>query len=135
MKYDISIHLDQTIDLRVLMDKLDDWIFSNKGNLPFDFSEPTDPITVLHHYYDGEEIYDSGSSDKNIYDIILNPLSEHIVCWKGASSYGLGRDKIYMCQNLKKVSGLAMFLGPKTKEMEEELEFLQEIKVDILEIP
>jgi hypothetical protein len=57
MKKDISIHFTikgQTVS--EINEKLDKYIRDNKETLPFDFSEPTTPRTILHHCFLPEKI-------------------------------------------------------------------------------
>jgi hypothetical protein len=133
MKTDISIHFTikgQTVS--EINEKFDKYIKENQETLPFDFSEPTTPRTILHHCFLPEKMVKEKGFSTEIYDDILHSISEHKVCWYGTSDYGLVWDRRYMLENLSKLNGLAVFIGEIKEGVLEELELAKELGLDVL---
>ena len=83
---DVSIHFTikgQSVEF--INQKLDRFITDNQKQLQFDFSESTDPRSVLHHCFLPEKVVEEKGFSTEIYDEILNPLAEHHICWYGMS--------------------------------------------------
>lgn len=136
MKTDVSIHFTtkgQTVE--ELNNKFDKWIDENKSNLPFDFSEPSEPRSVLHHCFLPEKVVEEKGFSTEIYDTILNPTSEHKICWYGVSDYGLVWDRQLMLENLKKCNGIAVFIGEIKDGVKVEFDLVQELGIDYVLIP
>lgn len=133
MKTDVSIHFttkEQSID--VINKKFDDYIINNQDSLPFDFSESTEPRSVLHHCFLPEKIVEEKGFSTEIYDDILHQTSEHKVCWFGVSDYGLHWDRRLMLENLKKLNGVALFIGEIKEGVKEEYDMALELGIDIV---
>lgn len=136
MKTDVSIHFTtkgQTVE--ELNNKLDKWIDENMGSLPFDFSEPTEPRSVLHHCFLPEQVVQAKGFSNEIYDMILNPTSEQKICWNGVSDYGLTWDRRLMLENLKKLNGIAVFIGEIKDGVQVEYDLVRELGIDHVLIP
>lgn len=133
MKTDVSIHF--TIKGQTVEDinaKLDVYINNNQGKLPFDFSERTEPRSVLHHCFLPEKVVKEKGFSTDIYTDILDPFSEQKVCWYGTSDYGLEWDRRLMLENLKKLNGLAIFIGEIKEGVADELQLCNELGVETL---
>ena len=136
MKTDVSIHFTtkgQTVE--EINTKFNNYIENNQGNLPFDFSERTEPRSVLHHCFLPEKVVKEKGFDTAIYDDILHPTSEHKVCWFGTSDYGLVWDRRLMLENLAKLKGVAVFIGEIKEGVADELKLVQELGIETLLIP
>lgn len=136
MKTDVSIHFTtkgQTVE--EINTKLNDYIFKNNETMPFDFSEPSEPRSVLHHCFLPEKVVKEKGFSTEIYDDVLHPTSEQKVCWFGTSDYGLVWDRRLMLENLKKLNGVAIFIGEIKEGVREEYDLALELGVDILLIP
>lgn len=113
MKTDVSIHFSikgQTPE--DLAKKLDAYCSGeNLKNPKFDFSERADgaPRNVLHHCFFLDEVTKQGMPIE-VYHI-LDTFSEDSVCWYGTSGLGITWDRRLMLENLKKIGGIAIFLG------------------------
>ena len=89
MKTDISIHFTtKGQDINGLNLKLDKWFTENQETLPFDFSERTEPRSVLHHCFLPESLVKEKGFSNEIYDVLLSSLAEDRVCWYGTSPFG-----------------------------------------------
>jgi hypothetical protein len=131
MKTDVSIHFTtkgQTVE--EINTKFNDYISKNQQTLPFDFSERTEPRSILHHCFLPEKVVKEKGFDTAIYDDILHPTSENKVCWFGTSDYGLVWDRRLMLENLKKLNGVALFIGDIKDGVREEYELCQELNID-----
>lgn len=136
MKTDISVHFtikDQSIES--INEKLDNYFKENQNSFKFDFSEPTNPRSILHHCFLPEKIVKEKGFDESIYQDILHPFSEHKVCWYGTSDYGLIWDRRLMLENIKKLNGLAVFIGKIDEGVKVEYDLAVELDVEILLIP
>lgn len=136
MKTDVSIHFTtkgQTVE--EINKKLDNYIIENQEDLPFDFSESTSPRSVLHHCFLPKKIVEEKKFSTEIYDIILDSVSEQKVCWYGVSDYGLPWDRRLMLENLAKINGIAVFIGEIKDGVLEEYEMIKELGVEYILIP
>jgi hypothetical protein len=136
MKTDISIHFTtkgQTI--AEISAKFNDYITNNQNSLPFDFSEKSEPRSVLHHCFLPEILVKEKGFSNDVYDVILHPTSEHKVCWFGTSDYGLHWDRRLMLENLKKLNGVSVFIGNLVEGVKEEYDLCQELGIDCILIP
>lgn len=136
MKTDVSIHFTtkgQTVE--EINAKFNDYINNNQGSLPFDFSERTEPRSVLHHCFLPEKVVKEKGFSNDIYEDILHPTSEQKVCWFGTSDYGLVWDRRLMLENLKKLNGVALFIGEIKEGVKEEYDLCQELGIDCVVIP
>lgn len=136
MKTDVSIHFTtkgQTVE--EINTKFNEYIRNNQEPLAFDFSERTEPRSILHHCFLPEKLVKEKGDSTDIYDDILHPTSEDKVCWFGTSDYGLEWDRIYMLENLKKVNGLAIFIGDLKEGVLEDFKTVQDLGIEFLLIP
>lgn len=136
MKTDVSIHFTtkgQTVE--EINTKFNDYIRNNQETLPFDFSERTEPRSVLHHCFLPEKVVKEKGFDTAIYDDILHPTSENKVCWFGTSDYGLEWDRRLMLENLAKLNGVAVFIGEIKEGVLDELNLVTELGIETLLIP
>jgi len=133
MKRDVSIHFtikEQSVSL--INDKFLKFIDDNQATLSFDFSERTTPRTMLHHCFLPEKMVIEKGFSNEVYEEILDRITEHKICWYGTSDYGLAWDRQYMLENLAKLNGLAIFIGEIKEGVLEELELAKELGIDIL---
>lgn len=134
MKTDVSIHFTiKGQSVNDLNDKLNNYIFKNE--IPFDFSERTEPRSILHHCFLPEAIVKEKGFSTDIYDIILDPMSEHKVCWYDASGLGLVWDRRYMLENLAKLNGVAIFIGEIKEGVSDEYALAKELGIECILIP
>lgn len=138
-KYDVSIHFtlkNQTIE--EVERKFDDWLKSDKYIGQFDFSEndiDNEPRNILHHCFLSKEKVIVRNIGMEVWDF-LDAISEHIVCWSGVGGehMGITWDRIYMLQNIKKVDGIAVFIGDIIDGVAEEYAICQDQKIDCIVI-
>lgn len=136
LKTDVSIHFTiKEQDVKELNKKFDDWIEQNKDNLLFDFSEKTTPRSVLHHCFLPEKDLEAKGLSTEVYDDLLHLTTEYKVCWHGTSPYGLGWDRMFMLENIKKLNGLSIFIGEIKDGVLEEYEKAQELAIECILIP
>lgn len=132
---DVSIHF--TIKGQTIQEvdkKFNNWIMCNSKNLPFDFSESTEPRTVLHHcFLPKKEVEEKGLSTE-IYDIVLDPTAEQQVCWYNASEFGLVWSRRLMLENIAKLKGIALFIGEIKEGVLEEYNIAKELGINIIHI-
>lgn len=136
MKTDVSIHFTtkgQTV--QEINTKFNEYIRSNQESLPFDFSEKTEPRSILHHCFLPEKIVKEKGFATDIYEDILHPTSENKVCWFGTSDYGLEWDRRLMLENLAKLKGVSVFIGEIKEGVSEELKLAEELGIETLLIP
>jgi hypothetical protein len=139
MKTDVSIHFtlkgQTTKEIAKKLDAFCDG--ENLNNPKFDFSERLEgaPRNVLHHCFLPEKVVKEKGFPTDVYDDILDPFSEDKVCWYGTSDYGLVWDRRLMLENLKKVDGLAIFVGDIKEGVEEEYNIAKELGIECLFIP
>src|SRR6476620_1220640 len=136
MKTDVSIHFTtkgQTVE--EINKKLDDYFRSNQDALLFDFSEKTEPRSILHHCFLPEKMVKEKGFSTQIYYDILHSISENKVCWFGTSDYGLEWDRRLMLENLAKLKGVAVFVGEIKEGVADELKLVQELGIETLLIP
>lgn len=136
MYTDVSIHFTvkgQTVS--EINQKLDDWFNHIEGDLPFDFSETTEPVSALHHCFLPEKTVKEKGLSNEIYEDILHPFSERKVCWFGVSDYGSAHDRLYMLQNLQKLNGIALFIGEIKEGVKEEYDLCIELGIQTILIP
>lgn len=135
--YDVSIHFtikDQSIES--ISQKLNRFIDDNAKQLQFDFSYRTEPRTVLHHCFLPEKIVVEKGFSNEIYEAILEPLAEDKICWHGVSGdLGLVWDRQYMLENIKKLNGLALFIGDIKEGVKDEFDICQELGIHVIKIP
>lgn len=136
MKTDVSIHFTtkgQTVE--EINTKFNEYIRNNQKTLPFDFSERTEPRSILHHCFLPEKVVIEKGFSTDIYDDILHPTSENKVCWFGTSDYGLEWDRLLMLENLAKLKGVAVFIGEIKEGVAEEYKIVQDLGIECLLIP
>ena len=135
MKTDVSIHFTiKGQNVEDLNSKLDKWFTENQENLLFDFSERTEPRSVLHHCFLPKKIVEEKGFSTEVYDVILDSLSEQKVCWFGTSDYGLVWDRQLMLENIAKLDGVCVFLNEIKEGVKEEYDIAKELGIDIIEI-
>ena len=135
MKHDISIHFTikgQTVS--ELNKKLSNYFDENQDELVFDFSEQTEPRSILHHCFLPESLVKEKGFSNEIYDELLDPLSENKVCWYNTSSLGLIWDRVFMLENLSKLNGVAVFIGEIKEGVKEEFDVCKELGIEVIHI-
>lgn len=135
MKTDVSIHFtikDQTVE--ELNNKLVKYIDENNEYLNFDFSERTEPRSVLHHCFLPEKMVIEKGFSTDIYEDILHPTSEYKICWFGVSGCGLELDRKLMLENLAKLNGLSIFVGEIKDGVLEEFKLVKELGIEYIHI-
>ena len=132
MKLDVSIHF-QTDSQSVEEVRRKLYSHIDKTELPFDFGERE--RTILHHCFLPEKELQNRNIDTNIYEEIFKEFAEFHICWYGLSPYGLVWDRQLMLENLKKVNGIALFIGEITGGVEKELKLCKELDIEFILIP
>lgn len=140
--YDVSIHFQtKTNGIELIEKKLNDWFDSDSYREQFDFSEKTEPRSVLHHCFLREEELKHLSIPAVKKEIIENTLtflgmlSENQVRWKGSSLYGLVWDRNLMFENIKKTNGVSIFIGEIVYGVKDENDIAKELGCNIILIP
>lgn len=131
------------------IDKIfDEWL--NEVNTKEDFIDfgsdydySKEPITVLHHCFLPEYEAEQRGFGTDLYDF-LGSVCEEMVCWHGVTAvhnpmleqnYLPVLDRRAMFRNLKRVNGLAIFIGDIIGGVEEEYKMAKEIGVDMVHLP
>jgi len=128
-KLDASIHFTTRFqDFKELTDKLDKWLEENKYTINL---VDTPNFARLHHcFLRRSEVERLGYSTK-----VIDYLSKfHCISWSGASEKDLLTDRADMLANLKRLNGVAIFLGDLSGGVSEELSLAELIGVDIIKI-
>lgn len=140
-KFDFSIHFTlkgQTIDE---VNELFDWWLkkqaedkdSKTGEVLFgsvDFKEIG--RTNIHHCFMNPTILNQKRIPLTVYDFI-GEISRHTVCWNDPSK-PLTENRRAMLVNLKRLDGVAIFIGKIEDGVLEELQIAQSLNIQIIEI-
>lgn len=139
MTTDVSIHFTLKGQTTTELNQKLDAFCSNENvhNPKFDFSERAigAPRNILHHCFLPKKIVEEKGFSTEVYDDILDPFSEDTVCWYGTSECGLEWDRILMLENLKKLDGIAIFLGEIKDGVAEEYEIAKQLGIECILIP
>jgi len=131
-KFDFSVHFtikDQSLD--DINKKLDDWLVNNKSIMDLSERDINEPRIVLHHCFLPREIVVEKGFDTKLIDS-LDELSEDQVRWFNCGEGGLGMSRLLMLQNLKRLSGVALFIGELKEGVKEEYELAVQIGVECI---
>lgn len=132
MKTDVSIHFtikDQPLD--VIEDKINKWF--RDGKHVVDFSERTEPRSILHHCFLPREIVIEKGFSEDLVDM-LDMISEFQVRWFNTHAYGLVWSRQLMLENLAKLGGTAIFVGEIKEGVKEEYDIAEKLGLDIIHI-
>lgn len=136
-KYDFSLHFSTKLQSIEKIDKkFNDWMKSVDYKI-IDCSEREEGElrTVLHHCFIPYEI----ALISKKYDIIketldfLDTISEDQVRWF-LSDETLGMSRLLMLQNLKRLNGVAIFIGDIIDGVNEEYQLAKELNIEIINI-
>ena len=133
---DISLHFTlkgQTLEQ--IKEKLKNHIDKNPDSPLSDFVKGENwHEKVLHHCFLPDLIIEEKGFSMDI-SVFIKSLSEDTVCWYGASQTTLDNDRYYMLRNLKRVKGLAVFIGDTNEGVKTELKYAHHLGCDTLIIP
>ena len=132
---DISLHFTikgQTIEQ--IKEKIDNHIASSDNSVLLKLKN-LDNANMLHHCFLPEKkVIELGFSN-DVYEKVINHYSWLNACWHGVSGMGLETDRGIMLNNLKKLNGLAVFVGEIKEGVLEEFEKAKDLGVKTLIIP
>ena len=132
-KYDASIHF--TIKGQSMADidkKIDNWL-ENQSRIDFSESDETGR-SVLHHCFLPRETVVAKGFGTEVVDALDEISGENQIRWFGASET-LGMSRLLMLQNLKRLNGIALFVGEVKEGVKEEYELATQIGVECILIP
>lgn len=118
---DITIHFsikDQDI-FKIIYD-LKDCIESDDG--PENGGDLIKNNAIIHHCHMRKQDVISKGFSTELYDQ-LDSIKLKKVCWNGSTNDGLNVDRILMLDNLKKVNGIAIFIGEIKDGVKEEYDY------------
>lgn len=128
-KNDFSLHFtlkDQSFP--AIRDEFYSWAKDHD----FLISQENDPRLVLHHCFLPRAIIQLKKFSEDVVDF-LDGITEDVVCWYGAAE-NLQDSRTLMLQNLKRVNGIAIFVGEIKEGVKEEYDLAVNLGVDILHI-
>lgn len=133
-KYDASIHFTikgQT--MKEINKKIDNWLATQSL---IDFSEKAEgePSAVLHHCFLPREMVVARGFSTEVVDTLDEISGESQVRWFGASD-DLGMSRLLMLQNIKRLKGIAIFVGEVKEGVKEEYELSSQMEVECVLIP
>lgn len=135
MKTDASIHFTtKGQDVKALFAKLKYYLDEHAEHFTFVQTTESNVISnnVVHHCFLPEKVVKEKGWSNDIYDCVLNAVANNKVCWFGVSDYGLDWDRRLMLENLKKVDGLAIFIGNISDGVKDEYDLAIDLGLDIL---
>lgn len=130
-KLDLSIHFtlkDQSIiDIE---EKTDKWL---EGQTFIDFSEQEipQPLPILHHCFLPREVVVQKGFATDVVDMLDQIAGENQVRWFGVSE-NLPMSRLLMLTNLKRVNGMALFVGEIKEGVKEEWDLAQSMGIDCI---
>lgn len=127
--YDVSLHFTpKGQDVKEIFNKIDKWLENNSDTVDFSERKEGETRTVLHHCFMKRADVEAKGFDTTICDE-LECFSEDTICWNGVSQSTIGMDRLLMLQNLKRLNGIAIFVGNIVDGVREELELAKQIDV------
>lgn len=121
---DFSVHFTtkgQSID--AIRNDLLNWF---EKQMVYDFS-----VHTAHHCFLPLKTVKEKGWSTDIYDKVLSAITDELVCWNGTTD-NLEQSRFLMLQNLKRVGGVAVFVGEIKDGVKEELELAEELGVEII---
>ena len=130
--YDVSFHFTtKGQDVDEIFKKIDKWLLEHPDVVDFSERRDEEPYTVLHHCFLRKEDCVANGFDTTVYDE-LDTYSEDQICWNGVSQCSLDTDRMLMLQNLKRLNGIAIFVGRIEGSVKNELGFAENIGVETI---
>jgi len=133
-KYDASIHFTikgQTME--EIDKKIDIWL-ENQSLIDFSEKAEGEPSSVLHHCFLPRETVVAKGFGTEVVDVLDEISGENQIRWFGASDT-LGMSRLLMLQNIKRLNGIALFVGEVKEGVKEEYELATQIGVECILIP
>jgi len=132
---DFSLHFTtkgQTVD--DIRKKFTDWLAKDNHQTLPETDDDDEGHLVLHHCFMHRKDIEAKGWSTEIVDF-LEYICDDIVCWFGASDQSLDLDRLLMLQNLKRVHGVAIFVGEIKDGVKDEYELAKQLGVDTVIIP
>lgn len=127
--YDVSFHFTtKGQNAEEIFKKIDKWLLEHPDVVDFSERSEGEPNTVLHHCFARREDCAAKGFDTTVCDE-LDTYSEDQICWNGVSQYSVDEDRMLMLQNLKRLNGIAIFVGKIEGSVKDELGFAKNIGV------
>lgn len=128
--YDVSFHFTpKGQNVKEIFKKIDKWLLEHPDVVDFSERGEEEPSTVLHHCFVKRADCAAKGFDTTVHDE-LDTYSEDQICWYGVSQYSADADRMLMLQNLKRLNGIAIFVGKIEGGVENELGFAQNIGLE-----
>jgi hypothetical protein len=133
-KYDLSIHFTIKGQTMTEIDsKIDNWLEANKDILDCSEKEEGEPTTVLHHCFLPREIVEAKGFSTDVVDS-LDEIASNQVRWYSVHE-DLGMSRLLMLQNLKRLNGVALFVGEVKEGVKDEYLLASQLGVKCIIIP
>jgi hypothetical protein len=132
---DFSLHFTtkgQTVD--DIRKKFKDWLYKDNSQTIPETDCTGEGFLILHHCFMHRKDIEAKGWSTKILDFLEHRFA-HIVCWYGASDQNLNLDRLLMLQNLKRVNGVAIFIGEIKDGVKDEYELAKQLGVDTVIIP
>lgn len=130
--YDVSFHFTtKGQNVKEIFKKIDEWLSRHPDVVDFSERSDEEPNTVLHHCFVRREDCAKHGFDTSVCDE-LDTYSEDQICWHGVSQCSVDADRTLMLQNLKRLNGIAIFVGKIEGSVEDELGFAKNIGVETI---
>lgn len=129
--FDFSIHFtlkEQSLDS--IKEKLRKWYCENVGTIDL---TSKDRQTVMHHCFLPREIVIENAYSTSLVDM-LDTITKTQVRWYNAGIEGLTESRWRMFENLKRVGGVAIFIGDIKEGVKEELEIANEKCIPVIHV-
>ncbi len=134
-KYDASIHFTIKGQTMAEIDKkIDKWLEENKAIIDFSEREEGESAAILHHCFLPREAVIVKGFGTEVVDSLDEISGENQIRWFGASD-DLGMSRLLMLKNLKRLNGIALFIGEVKEGVKDEYELAAQIGVECILIP
>lgn len=134
-KYDFSLHFTlKGQNMHAINKKLDAWLESNKKILDLSEKAENEPETVLHHCFLSRERVLQKKFSLEVVDSLDELAGAQQVMWYDATE-DLNMSRVLMLQNLKRLNGVALFVGAITDGVKEEYDLAMQEGIECILIP
>jgi len=133
-KFDITIHFTiKGQQVSQISDALNAWLKENSKIVDFSERKEGEPTTVLHHCFLPEAIVKQKGFPMDVVDF-LDGIATDQVHWYSTSD-DLAESRLRMLQNLKRLNGIALFVGEIKEGVADEFFMIEQMNIAYEKIP
>ena len=126
---DFSLHFTlKEQEFQTLLNNFRKWCVENSNSIDIDQYD-----TVLHHCFMRKSDVIAKGWDTIVCDK-LELICDQNICWNGTSQMTIKEDRVLMLQNLKRIGGLAIFVGDIKDGVKEEYDLVVEMGIPNISI-